>query len=420
MEYNLSTLSNGLRIVTSSRSNYESVSLGIWINTGSAYETIDTNGISHFLEHMVFKGTKNYNSLQISEEIEDVGGQTNAYTSREFTAFYAKMLKNDVEIALDIIVEFITSPTFPKDELIKEQEVVIQEIKQSYDTPDDIIFDYMQENAFPNQSLGRNILGTENSVRSFDAKALRAYLSSNYGADNMIVCATGNINHDAFVKLVEKRLSKLQAKTFFTKEEQKYVGGFKIEERTIEQSHLILGFDSVDYYSLDYYPCMILSSILGGGVSSRLFQEIREKRGLAYTTYSFANTHTKSGMFGIYAGTTNEELKQLIPVVCNEIKKIRTEKVSEKELQRAKTQFKAGILMTLESSSATAEIMTRQLLLYNRIIPTEEMVDNINAVNTNDIMNIANKIFSSKPTYNLVGAVSNHPDYEMLQKMLKI
>ncbi|MDR1694171.1 MAG: insulinase family protein [Lactobacillaceae bacterium] len=419
MEFNLSTLNNGLRIVTSNRPNLESVSLGIWINTGSAYETLEMNGISHFLEHMVFKGTKNYNTLQISEEIEDVGGQTNAYTAREFTAFYAKMLKNDIELALDIIAEFLTAPTFPKDELLKEQEVVIQEIKQSYDAPDDVIFDYMQEKAFPNQAVGRNILGTEESVRSFNESALRKYLKSNYGADNMIVCAAGNVKHDEFVRMVEKRLSEMQIKASFLKENQKYAGGFQFEERPIEQSHVILGFDAVDYYSADYYPCMILSSILGGGVSSRLFQELREKRGLVYTVYSYANAHTKSGIFGIYAGTTNEELKKLIPVVCDEIKKIRTEKVSEKELERAKTQFRAGMRMALESSSATAEIMTRQLLLFNRIIPIDEMVENINSVTTDDIRNIADKIFSSNPTYNLIGAISNHPDYEKLKKWLK-
>lgn len=420
MDFNISTLSNGLRIVTSSRSNYESVSLGIWINTGSAYETLEMNGISHFLEHMVFKGTKNYSSLQISEEIEDVGGQTNAYTSREFTAFYAKMLKDDIEKALDIVAEFITAPTFPKGELIKEQEVVIQELKQSYDTPDDIIFDYMQDNAFANQAIGRNILGTEQSVRSFNAKALKDYLKTNYAADNIIVCATGNVNHDNFVKLAEKRLSQIQQKSNFAREEQTYTSGFQIEERPIEQSHLILGFNGVSYYNFDYYPCMILSNILGGGVSSRLFQEVREKRGLAYTVYSFANAHTKSGLFGIYAGTTSEELKQLIPVVCDEIKKLRNEKVSDKELQRAKTQFKAGMLMALESSSSTAEIMTRQLLLFNRIIPIDEMVENINAVSAEDLRNVAEKTFSSVPTYNLVGSVAGHPSYEKLQKMLKI
>lgn len=419
MNYNISTLKNGLKIVTSDRKSLESVSLGIWVNTGAAFETEKMNGISHFLEHMVFKGTKNYSAIDISEKIEDVGGQTNAYTSREFTAFYAKMLKNDVELALDIISEFITSPTFIEEELKKEQEVVIQEIKQAIDTPDDIIFDYLQETSFANQALGRAILGTEQSVYSFSANDLRSYMKSNYGANNIVLCAVGNVDHDNLVKMAEKSLSEIQPTTSFTPEKQIYSGGIKVDKRPIEQAHVALGFSAVDYNSKGYYPSMILSNILGGGVSSRLFQEIREKRGLAYTTYSFCNSHTQSGLLGIYAGTTNEELKTLVPVIADEIKKISNEKVSSKELQRAKTQFKAGMLMTLESSSATAEIMARQLLLFGKIKSIEEMVEQIENVNVNDIQNIAQMIFSSNPSYNLVGDIKNYPDYKMLKSLLK-
>lgn len=408
----MSTLGNGLRIITSERPALESVSLGIWVKTGAAYEKPEMNGISHFLEHMVFKGTEHYSALDISEKIEDVGGQTNAYTSREFTSFYAKMLKNDIELALDIIAEFVTSPTFPKDELLKEREVVVQEIKQTIDTPDDVIFDYMQELAFTGRSIGRNILGSAESVRSFDEAALHRYMKTNYAAENMAVCAVGNVDHDKFVQMVEKKLAGIQEKTSFTQDEQVYTGGFYKEARDIEQTHVALGFSAVDYYEKDYYPCMIMSNILGGGVSSRLFQEIREKRGLAYSVYSFANAHTKSGVFGIYAGTTDNEMGKLMPVICDEINKIRTDKVSAKELARAKTQFKAGMLMTLESSSSTAEIMTRQMLLFNRIIPMEEMVENINAVTEEDILASAGKVFASNPSYCVMGMLNDKNSYE--------
>ena len=212
MQIQQTTLENGLRIITSERPQTETVSLGIWVNTGAAYETEDINGISHFIEHMVFKGTKKRNSLQISEEIENVGGQNNAYTSREFTAFYAKMLKNDVELALDVIADFIMSPLFPEDEMVKEKEVVVQEIKQTFDTPDDIIFDYFQEKAFPNQPLGRAILGSAQKVRSFSADIMHKYMQSNYAAENTVVVAVGNLKHETFVNMVKSRMDSYRAK----------------------------------------------------------------------------------------------------------------------------------------------------------------------------------------------------------------
>ncbi len=420
MKYNKTTLKNGLNIITSRRPETETVSLGIWVNTGSAYETKDVNGISHFIEHMVFKGTKKRDALAISEDIENVGGQTNAYTSREFTAFYAKMLKSDVELAIDVIADFITSPTFDAEEMKKEKEVVVQEIKQSIDTPDDAIFDYFQEKAFENLPLGRTILGPSDTVRSFDASQMRAYMKTHYGADNMIVVAVGNIDHEAFVKMVDKRLGTYHNKTDFKAEKQTYTGGFCIEQRDIEQAHVLLGFNGIEYKNPMYYPVTVFSTIFGGSMSSRLFQEIREKRGLVYTVYSFTNSHTKSGLFGIYAGTSADELKTLMPVMTDEIKKITDEKVSDKELSRAKTQLKASMLMALESSSSTAEVMARQYLIHGRIIPTDEVVSRIDAVTKDDIQKAAQLLFSSDPTYALLGNLKKYPSYDEVQNLLQI
>ena len=420
MKYNKTTLKNGLNIITSRRPETETVSLGIWVNTGSAYETKDVNGISHFIEHMVFKGTKKRDALAISEDIENVGGQTNAYTSREFTAFYAKMLKSDVELAIDVIADFITSPTFDAEEMKKEKEVVVQEIKQSIDTPDDAIFDYFQEKAFENLPLGRTILGPSETVRSFDASQMRAYMKTHYGADNMIVVAVGNIDHEAFVKMVDKRLGTYHNKTDFKAEKQTYTGGFCIEQRDIEQAHVLLGFNGIEYKNPMYYPVTVFSTIFGGSMSSRLFQEIREKRGLVYTVYSFTNSHTKSGLFGIYAGTSADELKTLMPVMTDEIKKITDEKVSDKELSRAKTQLKASMLMALESSSSTAEVMARQYLIHGRIIPTDEVVSRIDAVTKDDIQKAAQLLFSSDPTYALLGNLKKYPSYDEVQNLLQI
>ena len=420
MEIKQSTLKNGLRIITAERPQIETVSLGVWVNTGAAAESEADNGISHFIEHMVFKGTKKRNSLQISEDIENVGGATNAYTSRHFTCFYAKMLKDDLELATDVICDFITDPTFDAAEMSKEKEVVVQEIKQSADAPDDLVFDYFQEAAFPNQASGRTILGTPEHVRGFNKERMLNYMRTHYTADNMVAAAVGRVDHDKFVKMVEERMNTLPAHADFAEDPQYYVGGGRVECKDIEQTHLVLGFKGASYMDEDYYNYSVLSTIFGGGMSSRLFKEIREKRGLVYTVYSFSNSHTQSGLFGIYAGTTNKELKELMPVICEEINKICREKVSEQELNRAKTQLKASMLMALESSSSTAEVLARQMLLFDRIIPIEEMVERIEKVSVDDVQNIARKIFSSNPTYTLVGDIEGYPPYDEIKQMIKL
>lgn len=420
MDIRLTTLRNGLRIITAERPQIETVSLGIWVNTGAAAESEADNGISHFIEHMVFKGTKKRNALQISEDIEDAGGATNAYTSRHFTCFYAKMLKDDLELATDVICDFITDPTFDTTEMKKEKEVVVQEIKQSVDAPDDLVFDYFQEAAFPNQASGRTILGPAEHVRGFTRERMLNYMHTHYTADNMVVAAVGRVDHDKFVKMVGERMNNVPKHADFTEDKQIYIGGSRIECKNIEQTHLVLGFSGASYLNHDYYKYSVLSTIFGGGMSSRLFQEIREKRGLVYTINSFNQALKHAGIFGIYAGTTPKELQELLPVVAGEIKKLTDEPVTAVELKRAKTQIKASLLMSLESSSTTAEIMARQLLLFNRIIPTEEIVEKIEAVTTDDLLDTAQKIFTSVPTYALLGCTGNaYPGYDEIKKLLK-
>ncbi len=419
MEVNLSTLQNGLRIVTVESPQLETVSLGIWVNTGSAYETPDVNGISHFIEHMVFKGTKKRNYLQISEDIEKVGGVTNAYTSRESTAFYAKMLKNDLETAIDILADLVMAPTFSATETAKEQDVVVQEIKQSYDDPSDIVYDYFQEAAFNNQPLGRNVLGTEKLVRSFNADKMREYMRHHYAAENMVVAASGNLRHAEFVKMVEERMSTLNPQIDFVKPQQHYTGGCVFKKRKIKQAQTVLGFNGFQYNSPDLYAGQILSLILGGGMSSRLFQEIREKRGLVYTVYSFVNSFTQSGMFGIYAGLNEEEIKRYMPVVTDEIKKVVNDYVKDEELEKVKVQMKANLLMGLESSSAVTETIARHQLIYGKNIPIEQIIQQIESVDKNDIQNAARKIFASVPTYVILGDLQEYPTYDEVQKYLQ-
>lgn len=420
MHANLTKLSNNLRIITESRPHTETVSLGIWINTGSAYETAENNGISHFVEHMVFKGTASRDAKQISEDIENVGGITNAYTSREFTVFYAKMLKNDIELAADVLCEFISAPTFKSEEMQKEKDVVIQEIKQTNDDPSDIVFDYFQETAFSGQPLGFCILGPVEKVRSFTADDLRNYMQTNYAAENIVISAVGNLQHEKFVDIIKQRLSDLRTKTSFKPERQTYTGGEFIKKRDVEQTQLLLGFPGVDYHDDKYYQTTILSTLLGGGMSSRLFQEIREKHGLVYSVYSFPNFHTQTGLFGIYAGLNQEDVAKCLPYIADEIKKITNEYVGERELNRVKVQLKANMMMSLESSSSTAEIYARQQLIHNRTIPSDEIIRKIDAVDKEDIMAMAQQIFSGKMTYTLLGNLQKYPDYAAVEKIFHI
>ena len=311
------------------------------------------------------------------------------------------------------------TPTFDAQEMAKEKEVVVQEIKQTNDDPSDIVQDYFQETAYAEQALGRSMLGTAELVRSFDAAKLKAYMMRNYAAENIVVAAVGNLTHQEFVQMVEERMSGLQTKKHFEADAQVYTGGFFAKQRDIEQAQVLLGFPSISHQDKRYYQATILSTILGGSMSSRLFQEIREKRGLVYSVYSFTNAHTNSGLFGIYAGLDEEQIKKYLPVVADEIKKISNDLVSDKELNRVKVQLKASVLMALESSSSTAEVIARQQLIHQRNLPIAEIVERIDGVSKEDIRLMAQQIFGGKLTYTLLGNLKNYPSYEQMQKMVE-
>lgn len=415
MDVKTTILENGLKVVTIARPQTETVSCGVWVNTGSSCETANINGVSHFVEHMVFKGTKKRSSKQIYEDIENVGGQINAYTSREMTVFYVKMLKNDIELGIDVICDFVMAPLFLEDEMQKEREVIIQEINQTNDDPGDIVFDYFQAAAFNKQPLGMSILGPAKQVKKYAPEILHQYMNDHYGAENMVFAAVGNLEHEKIVEMVRKRMSGLQAKISFIRQKQYYTGGQLIKKHNIEQAHVVLGFSGVDYYNDDYYSTAILSSILGGGMSSRLFQKIREELGLVYSVYSFSDSYADTGIFGIYAGLSIQDIERYITVVADEMKKIASEKISDIELNRTKAQFKSGILSALESSFSTAELIARQSLVYKRVIPIEETLEKINAVSKEDILRVAEKILNTKMTYTLLGNFKQYPLYDDIE-----
>jgi predicted Zn-dependent peptidase len=368
-----------LSVVTDRMPHLETASLGVWVGSGSRDEQPDEHGISHLLEHMAFKGTTRRTARQIAEEIEAVGGDLNAATSVETTAYYARVLKADVPLALDVLSDILTDPTFDAEELRREQNVIVQEIGATEDTPDDLVFDRLQETAFPKQPVGRSILGTPDTVRSFTPAGLRAYLARNYRGPDMLVAAAGAVEHDQIVAEVEKRFAAFDGPAAPVPEPASFSGGTRVEPRDLEQVHIALALEGVPVRHDQLYSLQVFTSVLGGGMSSRLFQEVREKRGLCYAIHAFHMPYSDTGLFGLYAGTDESDAPELMRVVIDEIEGA-TDTIDEAEVARAKAQMKAGLLMALESSEARIGQLARQLIAHGRPIPLDEIVAKIDAV----------------------------------------
>jgi predicted Zn-dependent peptidase len=379
MSVELTRLSSGLAVVTDRMPHLETASLGVWIGAGSRNEAADEHGISHLLEHMAFKGTKRRNARQIAEEIEAVGGDLNAATGIESTAYHARVLKADVPLALDVLADILSDPLFDAEELRREQNVIVQEIGAIEDAPDDLVFDRLQETAFPKQPVGRSIIGTPETVRSFNPARLRAYLTRHYRSPDMIVAAAGAVDHAAIVADVEKRFAGFAGAGAAKPQPAQFSGGTRVETRDLEQVHIALALQGVPVGDPQLHSLQVFTSVLGGGMSSRLFQEVREVRGLCYTINAFHMPYSDTGLFALYAGTDEADAPELMRVVIDEIAGA-TETVSETEVARAKAQLKAGLLMALESSEARIGQLARQMLSYGRPMPLEEIVAKVDAV----------------------------------------
>lgn len=404
-------LDNGLTIITERMDRVETVSFGAYVSIGTRDETAANNGVSHFLEHMAFKGTERRSAAQIAEDIENVGGYINAYTARETTAYYVKLLKNDLALGVDIIGDILTHSTFLDAEIERERGVILQEIGQANDTPDDIIFDQFQERAFPEQPMGRPTLGSEDLVSSMTRDTLMSYMREHYTTHNITIAAAGNLHHQDVVDLVKEHFRDLPSHQTPRPRAAAYEGGELRTTRELDQAHLVMGFPSVSYLHPDHYAVMILSTLLGGGMSSRLFQEIRERRGLVYSVYSFASPFSDSGLFGLYAGTGEDQAAELVPVMIDELKRLQ-DGLSEAELSRARAQLKSSLLMSLESTGSRCEQLARQIQVHNRPVPTSETVAKIDAVTEADILRVAQTIFSGTPTFTAIGPVGTMPSLE--------
>jgi predicted Zn-dependent peptidase len=407
MSINVTTLDNGFRIVSEQMSGLKSASVGIWINTGGRNETSKQNGIAHFLEHMAFKGTQSRSALDIAQEIENVGGYINAYTSKEMTAYYARVLENDVPLAIDVISDILLNPIFDQRELETERGVILQEIGQSLDTPDDVIFDWLQEAAFPDQPLGRTILGPSELVKNFSREDLLEFVSEQYGPEQMVLSAAGSVDHEKIVSQVKLLFDNKEPISKAAMISSKYNGGEKQVDKNLEQAHFALAFEAPGYRDETIYTSQIYSIALGGGMSSRLFQEIREKRGLCYTIFAQGGAYSDTGLLTIYSGTSADSLKDLSDITISEMKRMAID-FEQIELDRARVQMKAGLLMGLESASARAERLARMLTIWDRIPTLDEIVKKIDAVDLNDVRHFSDSIISNKkPTLSTYGPISN-------------
>ncbi|ODA67237.1 PqqF [Methyloligella halotolerans] len=408
----VSRLSNGLTVASITMPGVETVSLGIWVGAGSRSETASEHGIAHFLEHMAFKGTARRSARDIAEEIEAVGGDINAATGVDSTAYYARVLPGDSPLALDILSDILLNPGFAPDELERERGVILQEIAASLDSPEDTVFDLAQEAAYPAQPLGRPILGTMQSIGAFARDDLSRYLGAHYHAPSMVLAAAGAIEHADLVQLAEQRLSELDATPAPTPEDARYGGGIRHSERYFEQSHLVMGFEAPALHHPEYIQMQMLAGALGGGMSSRLFQEVREKRGLCYAVYSFAHSLADTGTFSVYAATGPEYADELFAVIRDEIRRAADDGFHPDELARVKAQAKMGLFASLESSGARAEQLARHILLYGRPLSTEELLEKVEAVTEEDLRRQAVRLLTSPLTLATVGPIANRARFD--------
>ncbi|UXU76192.1 MULTISPECIES: M16 family metallopeptidase [unclassified Paracoccus (in: a-proteobacteria)] len=395
-----------------------SAAIGIWVNAGCRDERAEQNGIAHFLEHMAFKGTASRSALEIVEAIENVGGYINAYTSRDVTSYYARVLAGDVSLALDVISDIVLNPIFEPREIEVERGVILQEIGQSLDTPDDVIFDWLQEAAYPDQPMGRTILGPAERVSHFGREDLAGFIGEHYGPERMIVAAAGAVDHDRILRQVEAIFGHLAARPRTTREPARWQGAEARHIKGLEQAHFALAFEGPGYQAPDFYAAQIMTSALGGGMSSRLFQKLREEKGLCYSIFAQSGFHDDTGMITIYAGTSGEQIADLAHLTIDEIKRS-AEDMTEAEVARARAQLKAGLLMGLESPTGQAERMARSLAIWGRVPDPTEVAERIDAVTVADIRNHAQSLIArARPALALYGPVAGAPSREALSERL--
>jgi predicted Zn-dependent peptidase len=404
MSFNHSKTSNGINVVTYSMPYVNSVTVNIIVKVGSRHESEYESGISHFLEHMAFKGTKSRSAKQIAQEFDLIGGNFNAYTSRENTVYHTKILAQHLRRAMDIMADILQNSIFDSEEIQKECQVILQEIAEVQDSPDDLAYEKIFEIAYGNSALGRSILGNNASIAKITQDTLREYVAKHYHAGNIIISFAGKIDHADAASMVEELFASVTQGTGNVASEAVYEGGKKLVEKDLEQTTIVLAYKGASYLEVqDFYYMQLLSVILGGGLSSRLFQKIREELGLAYSVGTWAHSYYDTGLFTIYAATDHQKANKVLELIQDELDKIQSFLIAEQELERAKAQVEANIYMAEERSEYKAEEVGKNFAIFGKYFSTDEIMAIIRAITLDDIRAIANKIFSSEPSIVVVG-----------------
>lgn len=403
------TCQNGVRIVLENNPTVRSVAIGVWIGTGSRHETPEINGISHFLEHMFFKGTSTRSAREIAESFDRIGGQVNAFTSKEYTCYYAKVLDEHANYALDVLADMFFHSTFDENELKKEKNVVYEEIKMYEDAPDDIVHDLLSKATYGNHSLGYPILGTEETLATFNGDSLRQYMHDYYTPDRVVISVAGNIS-DSFIQDVEKWFGSYEAKGKATGlEKPEFYTEQLTRKKETEQAHLCLGFKGLEVGHERIYDLIVLNNVLGGSMSSRLFQDVREDKGLAYSVYSYHSSYEDSGMLTIYGGTGANQLQQLSETIQETLATLKRDGITSKELENSKEQMKGSLMLSLESTNSKMSRNGKNELLLGKHKTLDEIINELNAVNLERVNGLARQLFTDDYALALISPSGNMP-----------
>ena len=414
MSVEITRLANGITVLSHHMPHLETVALGIWVKAGARDEQPEENGIAHFLEHMAFKGTRRRSAQAIAEEIESAGGEINAATGMETTTYYSKVLKHDWALALDILADIFTESVLDPEELERERDVILQEIAAANDAPDDLVFDLVQQASYGDHPLGRSILGTAKLIGAVSRAQMLAWRGRNYWGSRMVVSAAGNIDHRELAEEAGRLLGHVGAGGEPIRQAPAFSGTAHTVEKPLDQAHVVLAFAAPGYRDPEIYVLQVLSSILGGGMSSRLFQEVREKRGLCYSVFSFGSAYEDAGQFGVYAATSPEHSSDLMSLTSSVMLSV-ADHVTDGEVARAKAQLKSSLVMNLESASARADQIARQYLAFGRVPAIGTLVARIEEVTSDQVRGLAERLFRAQtPAFSAVGQLAGMSSYDAI------
>lgn len=411
-------LNNGIKVIAKEIPSVRSVSIGVWVNTGSSIENEDNNGISHFIEHMLFKGTFKRTAKDIASSMDSIGGQLNAFTSKECTCYYSKVVDSHINIAIDILSDMLFNSKFDDKDIEKEKSVVCEEINMYEDSPEDLAYDSLSKLVFNKHSLGLPILGTYDSVKSFNKDTLKKYMKKNYSSDNIVIAVAGSFEESYLIKELEKKFGQVSLSKGIKNEIEKPIfnSNYTYKNKDIEQIHLCLGFEGLPNDDDTLYPLFILNNIFGGSMSSRLFQSVREEHGLAYSIYTHPSFYKDFGLFTIYVSLNPSQLTNLLPLISKEIKEIASYYITEDELKRSKEQLKGNYILGLESTSSIMTMLGKSQIYGKKIRSSEEVINKIDNVDMNDIKSIINKIFKKdKLSLSIVGNIDENTTKESFE-----